>query len=83
MHDSIVLEGKRIVDFHNITDISDILDIQQNNIRMFCFTLNLKNREIINVLREYSKENRHQVLQEIESVHSRIANYIEKHGTNA
>ncbi len=76
MYESINLSEDRIVNLCDIDDVSEILDIQQNNIRMLCFTINMKDREIINVLQEYSKADRGKIHQEVMRIHQRIQDYL-------
>ncbi len=78
MTGQIHLSDSRSIELSQISDISDIFDIQQNHMRMFCFTINLKEREIINVLQEYSEGNRDDIHQQLVRIHKRIQDYLQQ-----
>ncbi len=78
MTEAIRLSDNRTIELSQITDISEIFDIQQNHIRMYCFTINLKDREIVNVLQEYSTSNRKKIHGELVRIHKRIQDHLTK-----
>ncbi len=72
----LVIDENRKVELSLISAVSEILNIQQNHTRMYCFTINLKDKEIINVLHEYSEHNQKKVQRDMEQLHFKITQHL-------
>ena len=60
------------IDLQMIEDITDVFEISNEYRKMFCFTVTLKNQEIINVFRKFTRTNRREMLKEINREHKKL-----------
>jgi hypothetical protein len=60
------------IDLRMIEDITSVFEICNEYRQMFCFTVTLRNQEIINVFRHYKRSNRRQKLEEIKKEHEKL-----------
>jgi len=60
------------IDLGMIEDVTKVVEICNEYRKMFCFTVTLRTQEIINVFRNYTRENRRQKLEEIKKEREKL-----------